>query len=279
MGFLAAVTKKAQIGSSILPLYSRTPTLLAMTAVGLDKLSRGRIRPGPGRFRAPGDRGLPRRALRRPAGSHPRDHRDLPIGVAARPPRTPGRQLPGAAGRGEGHRARQGAQDHGPSRARADPHLRRLPRSEERRHDRRARGRVAAPALLAGAGPRAVAVLARGGPGGAVGRPAPARDRRRRVTRHRRRRRRLCATGTGPCSPSTYGGMGAKGKNFYNDVLRRYGYEKEADEIQDALPRRQTARRPRPSSRGVGRGDVPHRRCRLRQGPCRRRIGSRASPC
>src|ERR1700742_208230 len=42
MGFLAAVTRKAQIGSSILPLYSRTPTLLAMTAVGLDKLSRGR---------------------------------------------------------------------------------------------------------------------------------------------------------------------------------------------------------------------------------------------
>src|ERR1700739_4054871 len=42
MGFLAAVTKRAQIGSSILPLYSRTPTLLAMTAVGLDKLSGGR---------------------------------------------------------------------------------------------------------------------------------------------------------------------------------------------------------------------------------------------
>ena len=31
-----------------------------------------------------------------------------------------------------------------------------------------------------------------------------------------------------------YGGMGAKGKNFYNDVLRRYGYEKEAEQIQDA---------------------------------------------
>ena len=42
MGFLAAVTKKAQIGSSILPLYTRTPTVLAMTAVGIDKLSRGR---------------------------------------------------------------------------------------------------------------------------------------------------------------------------------------------------------------------------------------------
>lgn len=29
------------------------------------------------------------------------------------------------------------------------------------------------------------------------------------------------------------GGMGAKSKNFYNDVARAYGYEKEAEEIQD----------------------------------------------
>jgi alkanesulfonate monooxygenase SsuD/methylene tetrahydromethanopterin reductase-like flavin-dependent oxidoreductase (luciferase family) len=29
------------------------------------------------------------------------------------------------------------------------------------------------------------------------------------------------------------GGMGAKGKNFYNALARRYGYEKEAAEIQD----------------------------------------------
>ena len=29
------------------------------------------------------------------------------------------------------------------------------------------------------------------------------------------------------------GGMGAKGKNFYNDLARRYGYEKEAEQIQD----------------------------------------------
>jgi F420-dependent oxidoreductase-like protein len=29
------------------------------------------------------------------------------------------------------------------------------------------------------------------------------------------------------------GGMGAKGKNFYNDVAKAYGYEKEAEEIQD----------------------------------------------
>ena len=29
------------------------------------------------------------------------------------------------------------------------------------------------------------------------------------------------------------GGMGAKGKNFYNDLARRYGYEAEAEEIQN----------------------------------------------
>lgn len=29
------------------------------------------------------------------------------------------------------------------------------------------------------------------------------------------------------------GGMGAKGKNFYNDLAKRYGYEAEAEEIQD----------------------------------------------
>jgi F420-dependent oxidoreductase-like protein len=29
------------------------------------------------------------------------------------------------------------------------------------------------------------------------------------------------------------GGMGAKGKNFYNDVLKRYGFEEEAEKIQD----------------------------------------------
>ena len=27
--------------------------------------------------------------------------------------------------------------------------------------------------------------------------------------------------------------MGAKGKNFYNNIFRKYGYEQEADQIQD----------------------------------------------
>lgn len=42
MGYLAAQTETVQIGSGILPIYSRTPTLLAMTAAGVDAISDGR---------------------------------------------------------------------------------------------------------------------------------------------------------------------------------------------------------------------------------------------
>ena len=42
MGYLAAETDTIQIASGILPVYTRTPTLLAMTAAGLDDLSGGR---------------------------------------------------------------------------------------------------------------------------------------------------------------------------------------------------------------------------------------------
>ena len=39
LGFIAAKTERMQIASGILPLYSRTPALLAMTAAGLDYVS------------------------------------------------------------------------------------------------------------------------------------------------------------------------------------------------------------------------------------------------
>ncbi|MFI0710060.1 LLM class F420-dependent oxidoreductase [Streptomyces inhibens] len=42
MGFLAARTDRAKIGSAILNVYSRTPALIAQTAAGLDALSGGR---------------------------------------------------------------------------------------------------------------------------------------------------------------------------------------------------------------------------------------------
>lgn len=36
-----------------------------------------------------------------------------------------------------------------------------------------------------------------------------------------------------PMAALYIGGMGAKGRNFYNDLARRYGYEKEAEQIQN----------------------------------------------
>ncbi|HLU72851.1 MAG TPA: LLM class F420-dependent oxidoreductase, partial [Nonomuraea sp.] len=48
LGYIAAVTERLQIASGILPLYSRTPALLAMTAAGLDYVSDGRFTLGLG---------------------------------------------------------------------------------------------------------------------------------------------------------------------------------------------------------------------------------------
>ncbi len=43
LGYLAAVTERVQLASGILQLYTRTPTLTAMTAAGLDYVSDGRF--------------------------------------------------------------------------------------------------------------------------------------------------------------------------------------------------------------------------------------------
>ena len=48
MGYLAAKTERVGIGSAILPIYSRTPTLIAMTAAGVDAVSGGRCHLGLG---------------------------------------------------------------------------------------------------------------------------------------------------------------------------------------------------------------------------------------
>ena len=48
MGYLAALTTKVEIGSAILPIYSRTPTLIGMTAAGLDAMTDGRFHLGLG---------------------------------------------------------------------------------------------------------------------------------------------------------------------------------------------------------------------------------------
>jgi len=48
MGYLAATTSTVEIGSAIMPIYTRTPTLIGMTAAGIDALSDGRFHLGLG---------------------------------------------------------------------------------------------------------------------------------------------------------------------------------------------------------------------------------------
>src|ERR1700683_5446281 len=48
LGFIAAKTSTLEIASGLLPIYSRTPALTAMTAAGLDYVSGGRFTLGLG---------------------------------------------------------------------------------------------------------------------------------------------------------------------------------------------------------------------------------------
>lgn len=48
LGYLAAKTSTIELGSGVVPIYTRTPTLLAMTAAGVDYVSDGRFRFGIG---------------------------------------------------------------------------------------------------------------------------------------------------------------------------------------------------------------------------------------
>ncbi|OBG05581.1 LLM class F420-dependent oxidoreductase [Mycolicibacter sinensis] len=48
LGYLAAKTSRVELVSGVLPIYTRTPSLLAMTAAGLDFVSDGRFRLGIG---------------------------------------------------------------------------------------------------------------------------------------------------------------------------------------------------------------------------------------
>jgi F420-dependent oxidoreductase-like protein len=232
MGFLAAVTRKAQIGSSILPLYSRTPTLMAMTAVGLDKLSRGRCvlglgASGPqvieGFHGVPYDAPLARtREIIEICRSVWRRDRLVHKGANY--------QVPLAEGQGTGLGKALKIMDHpvreqipifvaslGPKNVAMTAELAEgwLPlhywpdRAHELWGSSLQEGKAARSAELP-----PLEIVAGGSL--AIGDDVHAlRDRDR------------------PMLALYYGGMGAKGKNFYNDVLRRYGYEKEAEQIQD----------------------------------------------
>jgi len=48
LGYLAAKTSRIELGTGVVPIYTRTPSLMAMTAAGLDYVSDGRFRLGLG---------------------------------------------------------------------------------------------------------------------------------------------------------------------------------------------------------------------------------------
>jgi F420-dependent oxidoreductase-like protein len=233
MGFVAAVTTRAQIGSSILPLYTRTPSLLAMTAVGLDKLSGGRFILGLGASGPQvieGFHGVPYDApLARTA-----EIIDICRSVWRRErlEHTGARyQIPLAEGQGTGLGKPLKLIDH-PVRERIPIYVASLgPRNVELTAaiadgwlplhywpDRA--GEVWGAPLQAGmarreAGLQPLEIVA----GGSL---AIGND-----VEHLRELAR-------PMLALYFGGMGARGQNFYNDVLKRYGFEQEAEQIQDA---------------------------------------------
>ncbi|MGD0062637.1 MAG: LLM class F420-dependent oxidoreductase [Streptosporangiaceae bacterium] len=231
LGFMAAKTERLQIASGILPLYSRTPALTAMTAAGLDFVSGGRFTLGLG---ASGPQVI--------EGWHGVPY-DAPIGRARevieicrmvwRRERLafPGRyyQLPLEGGTGLGK----------PLKLINHP----------------VRDRI--PIALAAIGPKNVELAAELAEswmpifylpekaahawGGAVADGTAKRDPGlgsldviasaplaigEDVAALRDRGR--------PELALYIGGMGAKGRNFYNDLARRFGYDEEAEAIQDA---------------------------------------------
>ena len=122
MGYLAALTETVEIASGILPIYSRTPTLLAMTAAGIDALSDGRFSLGLGASGPQvieGFHGVPYTA--------PLGHTREIIEICRRSGGAEAPQLRRALLPAPSRRARdgpgQGAQDHHPPRAQRDPDL------------------------------------------------------------------------------------------------------------------------------------------------------------
>ncbi len=235
MGYLAALTERVQIGSGILPIFTRTPTLLAMTAAGIDALSEGRFNLGLGASGpqvVEGFHGVPYQA---PLG-RTRETVEICRDVWAReaPLEHHGRyyEVPLPPGQGTGLGKALKIITH-PVRARI-------------------------PVWIASLGDRNVALTAEVAEGWIPMLFMPEKadavwgDALRAGTAQRDpslgplriTAGGMLAIGDGedvvalrqlarPMVALYVGGMGAKGKNFYNDLARRYGYEQEAEAIQD----------------------------------------------
>jgi F420-dependent oxidoreductase-like protein len=235
LGFLAARTSTIALASGILQLYTRTPTLTAMTAAGLDYVSGGRFELGIGasgpqviegfhgvRYDAPVSRTreiveICRMTWRREPVVHDGQKYRIP--------------LPAGEGTGLGKPLK--LINH-PVRERIPITIASLgPKSVEQTaeiadgwlpmffHPERAAG-VWGDALAAGLAKRAPEL----GPLDVFGSPALA------ITE----RADAAAAALAAVKPNLalyVGGMGARGKNFYNDLIASYGFEAEAARIQD----------------------------------------------
>jgi F420-dependent oxidoreductase-like protein len=236
LGYLAAQTETVELGSGILPIYTRTPTLMAMTAAGLDELSDGRFVLGLGASGpqvVEGFHGVP---YDRPVG-RTREIVEICRAVWAREaPLThagAAYQVPLPAGEGTGLGKPLKIITH-PKRAHIPVHIAALGEKNVALSAEIADGwlpflflpdrsdAVFGPALAAGRAKRAPEL----GPldivaGGfvAIGEPDEAKA--------------ALDTYARPMAALYVGGMGAKGHNFYNTLAQRYGYEAEAAEVQD----------------------------------------------
>jgi F420-dependent oxidoreductase-like protein len=232
MGYLAANTERVTIASGILPIYTRTPTLLAMTAAGIDYLSDGRCMLGLGASGPQvieGFHGVPyvapvarireiieicRMVWRREPVRHAGVHYQIPL------PQNQGTGL-GKPLKLINHPVREeipiavaalGAQSVEMTAEVADAWLPAFYTAEAAKS-------VWGKALAAGAAKRDPArqpleIFAGGGV--AIGEGLE-------DLRNRSR----------PGIALYVGGMGARQKNFYNDIFARSGYEAEAKQIQD----------------------------------------------
>ncbi len=232
MGYLAARTDRVNIGAAILNVYSRTPALLAQTAAGLDNVSGGRAVLGLGASGpqvVEGWHGVPytkplgrtreaveiiRAALRREVLEYDGTSFHLPLpegegtglGKPLKMLTHPERSSVPIYLAALGPKSVQGAAEY------ADGWLPFLFSPE-------GAARVWGDALAAGREKRSADLapleIAAGGMV-AVG------DDVKGMLDFAR-----------PMTALYVGGMGARGKNFYNDLVRQYGYEEEAQEIQD----------------------------------------------